>query len=169
MATQFQERMETQLREIARNLLKKTQAGEVNWVRGENAARKKSFEVVLPPTRVVISHLNPIADPDALRLEIQDALNIPVMELTVAEPDFEQPDREDQERMPDWKLLSELFEIAHLTATGYDRVLKSIEAALATPGVIGTPALSATVSVGPVKLNVNVPPATATGTGKPPR
>jgi hypothetical protein len=141
--------METQLRGIAQNLLKKTQVGEVNWVRGDNTARKKSFEVVLPPSRVVISYLSPIADPDALRLEILDALNIPVMELTVAEPDFEQPGDEDLERMPDWKLLSQLLELAHLTATGYDRVLKSIEDALASPGVIGTKPTSQT----------NTPPA----------
>lgn len=129
-------------RELVRGLTKKTQAGQVNWIRKPPTgdARETVYELVLPQARLVVTHAVPRARPDLVSIRLSSLDGTSVDEWVVEEPDYD-PDMEHLEQADpsgDWQLLRDFFAEVHRHATGYDRVIKSIEDALASPGVIGS-------------------------------
>jgi hypothetical protein len=135
---------EPKLREIARTLLQKTKAGQVNWTPGTRTRNETSYELLLPASRVVLSYISPIAGSDFIQLQLQDTKGMTAGSWSVEEPDWEYLERADDPDadaiVPDWKLLAELFEAVHRYVTGWDKVLSDVEAALASQGPIGQPA-----------------------------
>jgi hypothetical protein len=63
--------------------------------------------------------------------------------LAVEEPDWESPeDSHDSDKLdPDgsWRLLHDLYSAVHRHVAGWDKVVKDIEKAIASPGIIGEP------------------------------
>jgi len=155
------------LRRIARDLLARTKAGEVNWVQRKidegilavprsyprltggvsrpqvQTTTGMRYEVVLPLSRIVLTYGIPRAESDFLSLEILNSESITVDSWTVDEPDWGSPDdpNDPEEVDPDgdWRLLYELFSEVHRNVTGWDKVVNDIEKALAEPGKVGTP------------------------------
>lgn len=73
-------------------------------------------------------------------LQLQDPAATTVGSWAVEEPEWDHIDHEEEAvKVPDWKLLSELFERVHRHATGWDKVLSDVEKALASQGPIGKP------------------------------
>ncbi|MBN9120434.1 MAG: hypothetical protein J0I06_14970 [Planctomycetes bacterium] len=135
---------EPKLREIAQTLLQKTKAGQVNWIPGTRTRNETTYELILPESRVALSYISPTAESDFIQLQLQDAKGTSAGSWSVEEPDWEYLDRTDDPdadaTVPDWKLLKELFEVVHRYVTGWDKVIRDVEAALASQGPIGQPA-----------------------------
>lgn len=120
---------------------------------------------MLPQARVVLTHATPRARPDVVSLCLSNLDGTSVDEWAVEEPDYD-PDTERLDQVDptgDWELMRDFFAEVHRHATGYDRIIKSIEDAIATPGVIGAvaPVQHAPVGVTGGKVLVTV---SATGT-----
>ena len=154
------------LRGIARNLLARTKAGEVNWVQRKidegivGAAHSypqlsrgisrpprtpssgMRYEVTLAQSRIVLTYGIPRVESNFLTLEILNSNGDSIDSWTVDEPDWgdaEDPsDPEEVDPYGDWRLLNELFSEVHRAVTGWDKVVSEIEKALAEPGQIGT-------------------------------
>ncbi|MBA4067358.1 MAG: hypothetical protein C0501_27340 [Isosphaera sp.] len=130
-------------RGIARNLLAKTKAGQVNWVRTQAHGQtpETSYRVFLPQSRVTLSYGVPAARLDYVSLQLQNADGLLVESWVVNDP-VEDPEHDEIERVDpdgDWRLLSELFREVHRRVTGWDKVLSDVEKALASTGPIGAP------------------------------
>ncbi len=129
-------------RTIARNLLAKTKVGQVNWVpRTEreytpNIKRTTIYEVVLPGSRIVLSHVIPLSQPDRISLQLLNANGVTVDSWTITDPEVEDQDADSD---GNWKLLSELYSEVHRFVTGWDKVTKEIQSALLSSAVIGEP------------------------------
>jgi hypothetical protein len=117
----------------------------VNWAKA--TAPDISYEVVLPESRLVLAYRSPRAEPDVIALHLHDATGAVVGSLAADEPDDVQPGgitgvftlnpSPEPQAAKDWKLLRDLFSEVHLSATGFDKVVKDIEKALAGPGPVG--------------------------------
>lgn len=131
-------------RAICRNLLAKTKARQVNWIRNQAKTDppETGYFVLLPESRVMIAYGLPLADVDYVSLRLQNAKGETLDSWTVEEPDFDSEHDSIDTADPDgnWRLLSGLFKEVHLAATGWDKVLSDVEKALASPGPIGQPA-----------------------------
>jgi hypothetical protein len=130
-----------QLRRIVEHLLAKTKAGQAHWSRKatDGEIPETSYELVLPQSRIVITYTRPRARPDFVNLQFINPDGILVDAWKVEEPDYD-PDVEPIEQAdPDgsWRLVSNLFFEIHRTVTGWDKVIRDVEAALASPGPIG--------------------------------
>ncbi|MCI0702710.1 MAG: hypothetical protein L0241_16645 [Planctomycetia bacterium] len=133
---------EPKLREWAPTLLKKTKVGQVTWVKGNSTRTESSYEVILPESRIVLSYVSPPAEADYIQLQLQDSKGLSAGSWVVEEPEWEFVDQDDEAaaKVPDWKLLSGLFEEVHRYVTGWDKVLSDVEKALTSQGPIGKPA-----------------------------
>jgi hypothetical protein len=120
---------ETKLKTLARGLLDKTKAGQVNWI--QDREDDKSYKVILPQSRITLRYTVPRVEPDFITLAFYNADGVIVGALKAEEPE---PD----ESNPDWELLNSLFTEVHRSAAGWDKVVTEIEKALASPGPIGT-------------------------------
>jgi hypothetical protein len=99
---------------------------------------------VLPQARVLLTHATPRARPDIVSFRLSSLDGTSVDEWAVEEPDYD-PDTEHLEEADpsgDWQLMRDFFAEVHRHATGYDRVIQSIEDAVASQDVIGTKATS---------------------------
>lgn len=123
---------ENQLRSLAEGLLKKTKAGQVNWVRNSDEA---SYEVLLPQSRIRTWYTAPRAAPDTISLGFYN----PKAEL-IGVLSANKPDPGDVPEA-DWPLLESLYAEVHRTVSGWDKVLAEVESAIASPGAIGEPRL----------------------------
>jgi hypothetical protein len=132
-----------QLRRIVEHLLAKTKAGQANWTRKapDSEVPETSYELALPQSRIVITYTRPRARPDVVKLQFINPDGLIVDSWKVEEPDYD-PDVEPIEHAdPDgsWRLLSGLFAEIHRTVTGWDKVIRDVETALASEGPIGKP------------------------------
>ena len=133
------------LRQMARELLDKTRARQVNWVPAPNRNEPPEFpyRLILPDSRVTLTYTRTRASEDFITLRFQNADGVTVDEWRVEEPEY-YPDvgqtLEQADPDGDWRLMKELFGEVHREATGYDRVISDVEKALASLGVIGKPA-----------------------------
>ncbi len=123
---------EEKLKALARGLLEKTRARQVNWVPTRDKDRE--YTVVLPHSWIRLHYVNPRALPDFITLAFYNAEGVLVGALKA-----EEPDPEEQGSNPDWDLLNSLFTEVHRSAAGWDRVVEDIEKALASPGPVGNP------------------------------
>ncbi len=133
------------LRTIAQSLLAKTRAGQANWIRAAGADLQ--YELRLPESRVVLAYLSPRVEPDYLSLQLHTLNGIAVGALEADEPEPGEPlnpadewAAERAEHEADWNVLRPLFDEVHRSVTGWDRVVKDVETALAQPGAIGASA-----------------------------
>ena len=120
-------------RAIARTLLEKTKAKQVNWVRSRKSnpdPPATTYEVVLPQSRLVLTYGMPRAEPDFISLQMQNSTGTTVDSWSVDDPESNDD--------ADWRLLRELFMQVHLVVTGWDSVLSDVEKALASNDPIGT-------------------------------
>lgn len=133
------------LRKIAQSLLEKTRAGQANWVPAAGADLQ--YELKLPESRIVLAYLSPRVEPDYLSLRLHTLSGVAVGALEADEPEPGEPlnppddwatERTEQE--VDWKALQPLFVEVHRSVTGWDKVMKDVETALAQPGAIGVSA-----------------------------
>ncbi len=130
------------LRRITQNLLNKTKAGQVNWTRRatHNDVPETSYELVLPQSRIAVMYTKPRAKPDVVSLLFINPDGLLVDMWAVQEPDYD-PEVEPIEQADpdgDWRLLSGLFAEVHRIVTGWDKVIRDVETALASNGPIGT-------------------------------
>jgi len=103
---------------------------------------------VLPQARVLLTHATPRARPDIVSFRLSSLDGTSVDEWAVEEPDYD-PDTERLDQVDpdgDWQLMREFFAEVHREATGYDRIIQSIEEAVASQGVIGTKPTSQTAT-----------------------
>jgi hypothetical protein len=116
-----------------------------------------SYEVVLPESRLILTYKSPRAEPDVISLQLQDLTGAVIGAFAADEPDDSPRGLlsgaltvtgtvtgsalipPEPQAVNDWKLLQELFSEVHLSATGWDRVVKDVEKALASQGPIGKP------------------------------
>jgi hypothetical protein len=128
-------------REIVRNLLAKTTAREVNWVRKplKSDIPVTAYEVILPESKILLTYSIPRAEPNVITLLLQNPDGVTVDSWAIDEPDYDPyVDRIEQvDPEGDWQLLSSLFAEVHRAITGWDKVLRDVENALASPGPIG--------------------------------
>ena len=117
----------TQLRQLIRKLLKKTQAGEVNWVPSETD--DFGCELLLPASTVELTFSSPATEFDHVRVVLnennQNHGPMPVAEEVVAEGE------------PDWEVFYGLYQEATKRAFHWDRVLDELESAVDKTGKIG--------------------------------
>ena len=101
-----------------------------------NIKRRTTYEVVLAGSRIVLSHVIPLSQPDRISLQLLNANGVTVDSWTITDPEVD-----DQDADPDgnWKLLSELYSEVHRFVTGWDKVTDDIQKALKSSGVIGEP------------------------------
>ena len=131
-------------REIGRNLLAKTKAGEVNWSRNTTTGvnpHDTTYEVVLPESRIVLVYGVPRAAPDTISLQLQNLDGLVVDSWTVDEPDWGTPEGPEDLEVADpdgnWRLLYSLFSEVHRRMTKWDKVVVDVEKALTSRGIIG--------------------------------
>jgi hypothetical protein len=130
-------------RQIARTLLAKTKAGQVNWVRKPIMSQgpDTTYEVILPESRIELTYGVPRAEPDFISLRLKNPNGVAVDSWTVDEPDWgdaEDPNpAEEADPEGEWRLLYDLFTEVHRQATGWDKVVSDIQRALAESGSIG--------------------------------
>ena len=133
------------LRTIAQSLLAKTRAGQANWTRAPGDDLR--YELRLPESRIVLAYLSPRVEPDYLSLQLHTLSGVAVGALEADEPEpgepLNPPDdwaTERAEHEADWMVLQPLFDEVHRSVTGWDKVMKDVETALARPGAIGVSA-----------------------------
>src|SRR5260370_851169 len=115
------------LREIARRLLKRTQAHEVEWKRLMLPGSGEVLTVVFPKSQIRVLFRSPKTEPDFVVMEVWNEHNALISHLKAEEGD------------DDWELLSGLYSEALRSATKWDEVLSDVETAIAKPGKIGEP------------------------------
>ena len=124
---------EPQLKPIAEMLLLKTRKGEVNWLEEEADDSGTAYAVKLPKAGIVVKFCSPIAEPDYLVLALLDENGHGAIAWDVPQPEPGHPTAAEA----DWELLNSLFKEARRQATGWDRILKEVQTALASQGPIG--------------------------------
>ncbi len=128
-------------RKMVRDLLEKTKAGQVNWIRNPAKSQipETSYAVILLQSRIVLTYTIPRAAPDCISLELQNEEGVAVDSWVLEEPDFD-PEHEDLDAADpdgDWRLLYGLFSEVHRRMTGWDKVVSEVEKAISESSPIG--------------------------------
>src|SRR5262245_53589858 len=105
---------DSKYRQIAQGLLAKTQANQVDWKPVAGSAQ--SYVVTLPQSMIYLEYHSPPTEPDFVRLRLSRRDG-----MTVGEWDVENGS-------DDWELASTLFGEVHGRHTGWDNVLRDVEA-----------------------------------------
>jgi hypothetical protein len=114
---------EDRYREIARRLLAKAHAQQVEWRKEPQCPN--SYLVDLPKGRIKVFLRTPSADPDFISLVMYASDGVEIDRWKV------------EEGTDDWNLVYELYTAAHRAAIGWDTALREIEKSLAQEGPVG--------------------------------
>ena len=123
---------DSQLRNLAEGLLRRTMAGQVNWAKSSDDG---PYEVRLPHSRLRLWYTTPRVESDSISLGFYNSKGDLVGKLSAYKPEPE------DEPEADWPLLESLYAEVHRSVTGWDKVLAEVESAIASPGAIGEPRL----------------------------
>ena len=126
-------RKEDQIRDIARQLLEKSKADDVQWQRSgsDDADAKCAYTVQLAEGAIRVSLLENRHVSPSIRLSVSDADGEVLGELEYFEQEARDPDLR-----ANWDLLADLYWEADRAFSNWDRSLQSISRALAEPGVV---------------------------------
>jgi hypothetical protein len=114
------------LRAVVKGLLEKTASGQARWLYDEE--ENYGCALYLPNALIRVLRKSPAAEPDSIRLVIEDLSNEDPH--TVAEWEVQEGDR-------DWDLLHDLYDKASRVVYHWDKVLAEVETAVNSAGPIG--------------------------------
>lgn len=138
------------VREVAKRLLDKTNAGLANWVAHPDDENSQDCFLRLDKAAVELTYHDRTAEAPTIRLDLcrvdpEDLVTTPIATL-IAYDDAEElnPQETDPQDLADSALLSELYRAATKYVYKWDEVIETIESALNASGKVGHASESAT-------------------------
>jgi len=138
----------SRVREVARRLLEKTNAGLANWVAHPDDKHSQDCLLRLDKAAVELTYHDGTAEAPRIQLDLcrvdpQNFVPTPVATL-IAYDDSEElnPQETDPQDLADSALLSELYRAATRYVYKWDEVIEAIESALNSGGKVGVEATS---------------------------